>query len=85
MGKITYISLTTMILVDFSFHHRSISDQKGLTDLHEKYIMFNSVHNIAFITHIRIYYGYATSHFLQGRNLWIMRYCKACNWVSLVQ
>ncbi len=22
--------------VDFSFHHRSISDQKGLTDLHEK-------------------------------------------------
>ncbi len=25
------------------------------------------------------------SHFLQGRNLWIMRYCKACNWVSLVQ
>ncbi len=25
------------------------------------------------------------SHFSQGRNLWIMRYCKACNHISLVQ
>ncbi len=32
--------------------------------------MFNSVHSIAFITHIRIYYGYVTKpHFTRKKSM----------------